>query len=114
MKKAGYQVVAQFPVCVDFDDGTSVSFQRGQTFLGDGRNPQIARLLRVGSIRQMGAGETPPTEIKIGLSDGDESIMKVREERKAQLQVGSSTVAKPTTQRKGEVVPASTIKPEKK
>ena len=50
MKKVGYQVVAQFPVCVDFDDNTSVSYQKGQTFCGDTRNPQIARLLRIGSI----------------------------------------------------------------
>jgi hypothetical protein len=102
--KTGYQVISMTAVCVDFDDGRSVSFPKGATFFADSNSPQVRRLLRNGATRELTRHEQAPKEIVVGLSEADESLMTAFRERKKTLQADAAKVAKPMVQKKGDVV----------
>jgi hypothetical protein len=111
--KTGYQVISMSAVCVDFDDGRSVSFPKGDSFFADSNNTQVRRLLRTGSIRVLTAQERAPKEIVPGLSEADESLMTAHKARKKILRAeAAANPVKPSTQKKGEVVQVP-LKPSK-
>jgi hypothetical protein len=79
MKKQGYEVVAQKPVCVDFSDGRSFSFRPGHRFEADAHNTTVQRLLRVGEIRTLGAGELVPVmPVTLGRVPAEAQILQTR------------------------------------
>lgn len=113
--KTPYQVLSMNAVCVDYDDGRSISYPKGALFTADSNSPQIRRLLRNNDIRVVTRVEQQPSVVKVGLSDADESLMKAHETRKKALREAAANapkVASPSTQKKGEVVQVP-LKPSK-
>lgn len=111
--KTGYQVISMTAVCVDFDDGRSVSFPKGATFYADSNNAQVRRLVRNNDIRELSRGEQAPKPVVVGLSAGDESLMQAHTTRKQALRAeAANQPASPMTQKKGEVVQVP-LKPSK-
>jgi hypothetical protein len=84
MRKAGYEVIATRPVCVDFRDGRSISFRPGMRFESIPSNPAVVRLLRVGEIRKLGTMErVPPLPVGFGAPRKKQAIMSARREVEA-------------------------------
>lgn len=80
-KKVGFEVVSTRPVCVDFRDGRTISFQPGQRFEAAVTNNSVARLLRVREVRKLGQFERiPPLPVKLGAPKRVQNIMKRRAE----------------------------------
>jgi hypothetical protein len=102
--KHGYQVISMSAVCVDFDDGRSVSFPKGASFFADSNNLQVQRLLRGNAVRELTVFEQKPKEVVVGLSAADESLMTAHKARKQALRDAAAKPATPMTQKKGEVV----------
>jgi hypothetical protein len=80
MKKVGYEVTARRPVCVDFEDGRSISFRPGMRFKAIPSNPAVVRLLRVREIRKLAPYEPVPVPaIKLGLPHKQKAILQARQ-----------------------------------
>jgi len=78
-KKAGFEVTATRPVCVDFRDGRSISFRPGQRFEATLTNSSVLRLLRIRDVRKLGAYEkVRPLPVKLGAPRREQNIMKAR------------------------------------
>jgi hypothetical protein len=111
--KTGYQVISTSAVCVDFDDGRSVSFPKGDLFYADSNSVQVRRLLRNSAIRELTRFEQAPKAVVPGLSEADESLMTAFKTRKQTLRAeAAANPVKPSTQKKGEVVQVP-LKPSK-
>jgi len=79
MKKQGYEVVAQKPVCVDFSDGRAISFRPGHRFEADVHNTSVQRLLKVGEIRALSPREMVPVmPVTLGRAPAEAQILKTR------------------------------------
>jgi hypothetical protein len=114
--KTAYQVISVNAVCVDYDDGRSISYPKGTTFHADSNAPQVRRLLRNNDIRALSRSEQQPKPVKLGLSQADASLLKAHHDRKAKLRADAKSQPKAVSalvQKKGEVVqsPLSPYKP---
>ena len=93
-KKAGFEVVATKPVCVDFRDGRSVSYQPGQRFTAAMTNTSVLRLLRVKEIRKLSKFEAmPPEPVKLGAPRRVQSVLKRRQEIEAARRAAAAKLA---------------------
>lgn len=113
--KTPYQVISMNAVCVDYDDGRSLSYPKGATFYADSNNAQVRRLLRTNAIRVLKRTEQQPKDVIVGLSDADASLLKAHHERKQKLRNAAAAAPKASsamTQKKGEVVQVP-LKPNK-
>lgn len=80
-KIIGYEVTALKPVCIDFPDGRTVSFQPGMRFEAHPTNMSVRRLLSVREIRVLGLNErVPPLPEKLGAPKAIRDILKARKE----------------------------------
>lgn len=101
MKKLGYEVIALRPVCVDFEDGRSVSFRPGTRFECIPSNQSVVRLLRTRSIRELSAIErVPALPVKLGAPKQVRDVLKARSEvaaarKKAEAKMAASKAAPP-------------------
>lgn len=115
--KTAYQVISTTAVCVDYDDGRSVSYPKGATFHADSNLTHVRRLLRNNSIRELTRTEQQPKTVTLGLSAADASLLKAHQSRKQALRAAAKAKpVAPATQKKGEVVqaPLSPYKPKSK
>jgi len=107
--KAAYQVIGTRPVCIDFDDGRSMSFPVGASFSVDSSNVQVQRLLRGNEVREMARNERGVQTIDMtGHSPAVESLMKARQSRIAAAAATKPSVKglTPLNQKKGEAIQA--------
>jgi hypothetical protein len=116
MKKVGYEVTARRPVCVDFEDGRSISFRPGMRFKAIPSNPAVVRLLRVREIRKLAPYEPVPVPaIKLGLPHKQKAILQARQKieqakREAQAKMAASKAAPPKIE-EAKPVPPKKIQP---
>lgn len=118
MKKRIFKVMSIAPVCVDYDDGRSISYQKGQAFEASPLSPQIARMLRNKQIREVDRFERVEIAQNLGYSPEEQSQLKAREARKQRMRDQAAAqqkqaenqkkveIASPLTQRLGDAVPA--------
>lgn len=93
-KHVGYEVTGSRPVCVDYQDGRTVSYRPGQRFEAAASNVSVQRLLRVKEVRVLGANElVPALPVMLGAPRRVQEVVRAREELAAAQQAAVAKMA---------------------